>query len=108
MRDKAFVEGEQVVPSDDALRTYRHAFRAGTVGVVLAPDEETAPNQVRVEILDASAVAALDAHRPAKPARTLNWHQNWWTKATEPPTRLRRNSAQRAVAVPDLPTNPRR
>jgi hypothetical protein len=85
MQDKKnFLEGERVVPSDAALRTYRHAFRASTVGVVLAPAEDTAANQVRVEILDPDAVAALDQ------SRTLNWHQNWWTKASDPPTRLRR------------------
>jgi hypothetical protein len=91
MRDKAFVEGEQVVPSDEALRTYRHAFHAGTVGVVVAPNEDTAPNQVRVEILDADAVAALD-HRFVGSSRTLNWHQNWWTKASDQPTTLRRGA----------------
>ena len=94
MRDKkAFVEGEQVVPSDEALRTYRHVFRASTVGIVVAPNEETAPNQVRVEILDADVVAALD-RRFVGSSRTLNWHQNWWTKASDSPTTLRRGGTK--------------
>ena len=103
MGDKAFVEGEQVVPSDAALRTYRHAFRAGTVGIVVAPREDTAPNQVRVEILDADAVAALD-RRLVGSSRTLNWHKNWWTKASDPPTTLRRG----ATKTSDPPTTLRR
>ena len=103
MGDKAFVEGEQVVPSDAALRTWRHSLRAGTVGVVVAPSEDTAPNQVRVEILDADAVAALD-RRLVGSSRTLNWHQNWWSKASAPPTTLRRG----APKTSDTPATLRR
>ena len=103
MGDKVFVEGEQVVPSDAALRTWRHALRAGTVGVVVAPSEDTAPNQVRVEILDADAATALD-RRLVVSSRTLNWHQSWWTKASEPPTTLRRG----APKTSDPPTTLRR
>ena len=106
MGDKAFVEGEQVVPSDAALRTYRFAFRASTIGVVLPPNEDTAPNQVRVEILDPNAVAALDQQhsRPDGVSRTLNWHKNWWNKASDPPTTLRRGAAKTS----DPPTTLRR
>ena len=106
MRDKVFVEGEQVVPSDAALRTWRHALRAGTVGVVVAPSEDTAPNQVRVEILDADAVAALDRRliTVRGSSRTLNWHQNWWSRASEPPTTLRRG----APKTSDPPTTLRK
>ena len=59
-KTKNFVEGERLVPTPAALRTYRDMLRPDTVGVVCALDgETTAWNQVRIKILDEDVARAV-------------------------------------------------